>query len=239
MQIHAQYGQENFFLSSSPQHRVLRTQIKCIKMESTNLLSCWMNPLEWATSAAYVIVSLCSIGDESHYSHYWDLSHLYFVPDLRSVMTKLKSFCTICWMPLPCQIKDVPPTTVIQRPCTILPIDLTWVSSKAENAFVVWAEKEIPSNPVTTMASFFSAWNLSFYTSIWNRWQMDVKMGHGGFCVTCHLCQGWEMCVHGDPPGSAFHVLSSCWYCFVKTEGFEFSGLIFGTFCDCHREKAY
>lgn len=75
------------------------------------------------------------------------------------------------------------------------------------------------------MASFFSAWNLSFYTSIRNRWQMDLKMGHGGFCVICHLCQGWEMCIHGDPPSGAYHVISSWWYWFVKTEGFEFSGL--------------
>lgn len=117
----------------------------------------------------------------------------------------------------------------VQRGWTILPIDqgLTQVSSKAENAFVVWAEKEIPSNPVTTMASFFWAWNLSFCASIWNRWQMDVKMGHRGVSVTCHLCQGWEMSIHEDPPSSAYHVISSCWYPLVNTEGVEFSGLIF------------
>lgn len=68
---------------------------------------------------------------------------------------------------------------------------------------------------------------------------MDLKMGHGGFCVTCHLCQGWEMCIHGDPPSSAYRVISSCLYSFVKTEGFEFSGLIFNALRDCHREKVY
>lgn len=90
-------------------------------------------------------------------------------------------------------------------------------------------KEEIPSNPVTSMSSFFWAWNLPFCASIWNRWQMDAKMGHSGFSVTCHLCQGWEMSIHEDPPSSAYHVIFSCWYHLVNTEGLEFSGPIFSS----------
>lgn len=110
-------------LHSPFHHGVLHTQIMYTKMESTSLLSRWVNPLEWATSAAYAIACLRSVGEESRHSHYWDLSRLCIAPDLFTATTKPKSLCTIWWMPLPCQIVDVPSTAGVQRLRTILPID--------------------------------------------------------------------------------------------------------------------
>lgn len=65
---------------------------------------------------------------------------------------------------------------------------------------------------------------------------MDLKMGHGVMTHGSSLCQGWEMFIHGDPPSSAYRAISSCLYTFVKTEGFEFSGVIVSSLRDCHME---
>lgn len=48
-------------LHSPFHHRALNTQIMHTKMESTDLLSWWVNLLEWAISSAYAIVCLLSL----------------------------------------------------------------------------------------------------------------------------------------------------------------------------------